>query len=320
MKAELSTETACPSADAAPGRRYVVIMPTRDEEKHLQNTVDSLMRQSIRPVEVVIVNDGSRDRTGAIADAIAERCGWIHVVHRPDRGERKVGGGVVEAFYAGYHELRTADWDYLVKLDADLTLPTGYFEGIMEKMEADPRLGSASGKVFNPVGDTFHEERIIDEMVSGAAKFYRRRCWEDIGGLVPEVMWDGIDFHRARMKGWKTRSFRDEHLRIIHHRLMGSSHKSIVHGRLRWGRGQWFLGTHPLYIFASGVFRLVERPYVLGGVLIVAGYFQGMLQRAPRYNDLEFRRHLHRWQLKRIGFVWLAPKVEAAARSEEGSR
>jgi glycosyltransferase involved in cell wall biosynthesis len=298
----------------APGRRYVIVMPTRDEEKFLRNTVESILGQSVLPTELVIVNDGSGDRTGEIAEELAAEHPWIHAVHRADRGGRKVGGGVVEAFYSGYNELRTKDWDYLVKLDADLTLPPGYFEGIFKKMEADPLLGSASGKVFNPVGDTLHEERLDDEMVSGAVKLYRRRCWDDIGGLVREVMWDGIDFHRARIKGWKTRSFRDEDLHIIHHRLMGSSHKSIVHGRLRWGRGQYFMGTHPCYIFASGVFRMRERPYVLGGLLIIAGYFQAMFQGMRRYEDLEFRRHLHNWQLKRIGLGFIAPKVEVARR------
>ena len=81
--------------------------------------------------------------------------------------------------------------------------------------------------------------------------------------------------------GWETRSFRDEELRIIHHRLMGSSHKSIYFGRARWGRGQWFMGTHPLYVLASGVWRLRERPYVIGGMFIVGGIHQGVDGRRP---------------------------------------
>lgn len=296
-----------------PNRRYVVIMPTRDEERFLQHTLDCVFQQTVLPVECVVVDDGSTDRTAEIADTNAAQIPWLRVVHRPNRGERKVGGGVVDAFYAGYDGLLTKEYNYLCKLDADLTLPSDYFENIMKKMEENAKLGSASGKVFNPSRgmDKLFEERIIDEQVSGAAKFYRRQCFEDIGGLVREVMWDGIDFHRARMFGWKTRSFRDTNLRILHHRLMGSSHKNILHGRLRWGRGQWFMGTHPLYIIASGVFRMRERPFIIGGLLIIAGYFEGMLKRARRYDDLRFRKNLHHWQLKRIGLGWLAPKPES---------
>lgn len=298
---------------AAPDRKYVLVMPTRDEERFLQQTIDSLAQQTILPAELIIVNDGSTDRTGEIADAAAETHDWIHVAHRPNRGKRIVGGGVIEAFYAGFHELRTEDYAYLCKIDADITVSHNYFESIMRKMEADPALGSASGKVFNPTlgMDRLFEEKIIDEQVSGAAKFYRRECFEDIGGLVQEVMWDGIDFHRARMCGWKTRSFRDEDLRICHYRLMGSSSKSIFHGRLRWGRGQWFMGTHPLYIIASGVYRTHERPFVIGGLLIIAGYALAALKGERRYEDLAFRKHLHKWQLERLRLGWLAPKVEA---------
>ncbi len=301
---------------ASQDRRYVLVIPTRDEERFLLNTLESVAGQTVPPVECVVVNDGSRDRTGEIAEAFAAEHPWLHVVHRPDRGHRRVGGGVVEAFYAGFNALRTDDYDYLGKLDADLTLPPGYFEGIMAKMEADPDLGSASGKVFNTGKGHLFEERIDDEMVSGAAKFYRRACWDDIGGLVQEVMWDGIDFHRARMRGWKTRSFRDESLRILHHRLMGSSHKSVLHGRLRWGRGQWFMGTHPLYILASGVYRMRERPFILGGLLIIAGYFQSMLRGERRYEDPEFRKHLHNWQLKRLSLGFMAPSVTLPSRPQ----
>jgi hypothetical protein len=75
------------------------------------------------------------------------------------------------------------------------------------------------------------------------------------------------------------------------------------------------MGCHPLYILASGINRMFERPYMLGGICIVAGYFSSMLQGAPRYEDLEFRRHLHAWQLKRLGLGFLAPHVTPHERS-----
>jgi glycosyltransferase involved in cell wall biosynthesis len=259
----------------------------------------------------VVVDDGSSDDTADIARRMGEAHPWIRLHQRPDRGERKVGGGVVETFDAGLEQVQAQDYDYLVKLDADLTLPPGYFERIMEYMEADPLLGSASGKVYGAKldGTRLYEEYIIDEMVAGQVKFYRRECFEDIGGLVRNVMWDGIDFHRARMCGWRTRSFRDPDIEILHHRLMGSSHRNIYHGRRRWGRGQWFMGTHPLYIIASGVFRMRERPFVLGGLNIIIGYFDAMRRGEPRYDDLAFRARLHRWQLERLGLGFLAPRV-----------
>ena len=81
---------------------------------------------------------------------------------------------------------------------------------------------------------------------------------------------------------------------------MGSSDRSLIHGRLRWGRGQYFMGTHWLYALAIAAYRLFERPFAIGGLCILAGYVEAALRRAQRYNDLEFRRHLHRWQLERL--------------------
>jgi poly-beta-1,6-N-acetyl-D-glucosamine synthase len=291
------------------GRRYVIVMPCRDEEDYLPATIECITQQTVPPTEFIIVDDGSSDGTGAIADAAAEKYPYIHVVHRADRGVRKVGGGVVEAFYAGLDTVRTPEYDYVCKLDGDVTFAIDYFENVMTIMEGEPNLGMASGKVFNPVGDALHEERMVQDQVSGQVRFIRSQCFEEIGGFVPEVMWDGIDFHRARMFGWVTRSIRDDRLQILHHRLMGSSHRSIWHGRMRWGYGQYFMGTHPLYIFASGAYRMRERPYVVGGLLIIWGFFKSWFKGLPRYDDLLFRKHLHHWQLHRLRLGWLAPKV-----------
>ena len=134
-------------------------------------------------------------------------------------------------------------------------------------------------------------------------KLYRVECFRQIGGFVREVMWDGIDCHRCRMLGWKARSFRDEELKFIHLRPMGSSFRSIFHGRLRWGRGQYYMGTHPLYALAIAGYRALERPWIAGGLLILIGYLTGYVRRRNRYDDPEFRRHLRRWQLARLHLV-----------------
>ncbi len=100
--------------------RYVIISPVRDEEAHLPLMVESMANQTVLPDRWVIVNDGSGDRTGGIADEAARRYSWISVVHRPDRGYRKAGGGVIDAFYEGYRLVENQRWDFVVKLDGDL--------------------------------------------------------------------------------------------------------------------------------------------------------------------------------------------------------
>jgi len=279
----------------------IVISPVRDEAAYLQRTIDSMIAQIARPTRWIIVDDGSKDDTVKIARAAAAKHDWISVHIRADRGVRKVGGGVVDAFNEGLSLVNRDDYEFLCKLDGDLEFGPRYFAGLYEKFAANPKLGTASGKSWIRVGSRLVPERTGDEFSQGQTKLYRTKCFRDIGGFVTEVMWDGIDCHRCRMLGWEARSFHDEELRFIHLRPMGSSFKSIFHGRLRWGRGQYFMGTHPLYALAISVYRMLERPFVLGGICIFAGYFGAMFRGARRYDDAAFRSHLHHWQLRRLG-------------------
>ena len=181
-----------------------------------------------------------------------ERLPYLRVVRRTDRGRRQVGPGVIEAFYAGLETVRLEDFDYLCKLDMDLDLPVRYFELLMQRMESDPRIGTTSGKPWfvHPQSGALVPEICGDEMSVGMTKFYRVACFQEIGGFVRQVMWDGIDCHRARMLGWIAESVDDEPLRFVHLRPQGASQKGIWTGRLRAGFGQYFMGTSPLYYLA----------------------------------------------------------------------
>ena len=277
----------------------VIISPCRDEERTLERTIACMKAQTLPPVEWVVVDDGSTDRTPEILEAAREEIPWLRVVRREDRGFRKVGGGVIDAFYAGLDSV-SVDYEYVAKMDVDLEFPPEYIEHILRYFDEDESLAAASGKVYRPEGDGFVEEYMIDDMVAGQWKLYRRKAFEKIGGFVRQVMWDGIDFHRCRMEGFTTRSIDDPNLRIIHLRLMGSSDKSVYTGRLRWGFGQWFMGSSFAYVLASGIFRMAEKPYVLGGLLIVAGFLRAALKGEPRYDDPLFRADLQRWQRRRL--------------------
>jgi len=250
------------------------------------------------------VDDGSTDQTPAILAEYEAAYEFIHVVRREDRGGRKVGPGVVDAFYAGLETIELSEFDYLCKLDMDLDLPPRYFERLMEMMEADPRLGTASGKTYyiDKITGEQVSEKISDEMSIGASKFYRTECFEQIGGFVRQVMWDGIDCHRCRMLGWKAGSFDEPDLRFEHLRPMGSSQKGVLTGRMRHGYGQYFMGTGIVYLTASAVFRLMHPPRVLGSLAMWWGYVRAWVTREPRYEDPQFRRFLRQCQWRALIF------------------
>lgn len=291
-------------------RHYCVVTPCRDESRFARRTLESVLRQREPPALWVIVDDGSTDETPRILAECAARTPWIRVVRRGDRGERKVGGGVVDAFYAGLDTVDLAAFDYLCKLDLDLELPPGYFGDLMDRMEANPRLGNCSGKPYYLASGNAEEpvsfplvtsnglvsEKIGDENAVGASKFYRTSCFRQIGGFVREVMWDGIDGHRCRQLGWVAVSWDDPELRFLHLRPMGTSHRGWLTGRARHGRGQYFLGTGLWWMVPSAVFRMTRPPLVVGGLAMLYGYLAAMLARAPRYGDDEFRRFLRRYQ------------------------
>ena len=279
-------------------RRYVLISPCRDEAQYLRRTLDSVAAQSVPPTLWVVVDDGSTDETRGILKDYASRLPFLRVVRRTDRGCRQVGPGVIEAFYAGLETVRLEDFDYVCKLDMDLDLPVRYFELLMQRMESNPRVGTTSGKPWfvHPKSAALVPEICGDEMSVGMTKFYRVACFNEIGGFVHQVMWDGIDCHRARMLGWIAESVDLESIRFVHLRPQGSSQNGIWTGRLRAGFGQYFMGTSPLYHLAKCLHGLWAHPVLIGSVAMLWGYFRSWLKGLPRYDDLEFRRFLRSYQ------------------------
>jgi poly-beta-1,6-N-acetyl-D-glucosamine synthase len=279
-------------------RRILVISPCRDEASYMRRTLDSMAAQTLQPTLWIVVDDGSTDDTPRILSEYSEKLDYLRVVRRENRGTRAVGPGVIEAFYAGLETVNLDDFDYICKLDLDLDLPPRYFEILIQRMEADPRLGTCSGKAYFPHPETgvLISEGCGDETSLGMTKLYRTDCFQQIGGFVRQVMWDGIDNHRCRMLGWKACSWDEPELRFVHLRPMGSSQQSLWTGRKRHGFGQYFMGTSPVYMTASALFRAFRRPYVVGGLGMLVGYFGAMLQGKPRYDDPQFRRFLRRYQ------------------------
>ena len=294
-------------------RKYVVVSPCRNESAYMRRTLESVINQSLRPALWVVVDDGSSDGSLEIIREYMERFDWIRLVEIPDRGHRAVGPGVVRAFNAGLDTVRLKDYSYLCKLDLDLDLPPTYFEVLVERMEHDPRIGTCSGKPYIRRGGDLISERRGDELSVGMTKFYRRACFEAIGGFVPEVMWDAIDCHKARQMGWRAVSWDDPDLRFEHLRPMGSSQTSIYTGRRRHGFGQDFMGSHPHYCLATAVFRSFEPPYVLGGLSMLQGYIGAWLRRERQLDDRELVSFIRSYQRRalRVGRAKAIAEIEA---------
>jgi poly-beta-1,6-N-acetyl-D-glucosamine synthase len=276
---------------------YTVITPVRDEEKYIERTLETVIHQTLRPAEWMIVDDGSSDRTGEILDQYAARYPWIRVVHRANRGFRKAGGGVMEAFYDGYNALKNKDWEFIVKLDGDLSFAPEYFEKCFEYFGRDPRLGIGGGEIHHEVAGQLKLEVNPRFHVRGATKIYRRACWEAIGGLWPAPGWDTIDEVKANMLGWKTYAFAD--LPLFHHRFTGSE-EGLLRDRVKHGVACYISGYHPLYVVASCLSRLTQKPYVTGSLGIMYGFLKAHVTRPARLEDRSYIAYIRGQQLRRL--------------------
>lgn len=275
---------------------YLLITPCRDEAEFLRSTIASVASQTVPPALWVVVDDGSTDDTPEILAQATTELDYLRVIRRHPKRERSVGPGVIEAFNQGLASIDLDDFAFVCKLDGDLEFGPRYFERLLSEFANDPWLGTLSGKTYLREEDGEREERIGDENSHGAAKFYRTACFQDIGGFVPYLGWDGLDGHMCRLKGWKAKSKHDEELKIIHLRRMGSSHISFWHGRKRWGRYKHFIGSSWYYVLAASIYRMFEKPYVASGVGIVAGYLESSIRRTPRFHDSECREEVRRFE------------------------
>lgn len=277
-----------------------IISPVRDEAQFVRHTLDAMLAQTVQPQEWLFVDDGSSDDTRTIIESYAAAHPWIRIISRDNRGFRQLGSGVIAAFNYGREHLENPDYRFIAKLDGDMSFSPRYLEVMLGRLAGDHKLAAVSGKVFRPEGKGYVEEYIIDEMVAGQFKLYKRDAFDEIGGFTQTILWDGIDIHRCRMKGYHTLSFHDPEARLIHHRLMGSSDANVFKGRVRLGRGIWFMGYHPFYAVASGLFRMHERPYIIGGLTIIASYVYAAIRGDARFEDKEFVRQLRKWQLQQL--------------------
>jgi glycosyltransferase involved in cell wall biosynthesis len=287
-----------------PQSRYVLVTPARNEAAFIELTLRSVIAQTVLPLRWVVVSDGSTDGTDDIVRRYAAKHPWIELVRRSPRTDRNFAGKAY-AFNEGYGRLQALSYDAIGSLDADISFDEDYFAFLLAKLAQFPRLGL----VGTPYKDTsMYDYRFVGlDHVSGACQLFRRECFEAIGGYQP-VRSGGIDLIAvlsARSKGWETRTFTEKICR--HHRKMGAAVHTGLRERLHRGKMDYLLGSHPLWELFRGVYQMKNRPYVVGGVLILVAYLWNMLRGVERTMPGDLMRLRRSEQMKRLRRLFTRP-------------
>ncbi len=250
---------------------YVLITPARNEADHIEKTVRSVVSQTHRPLRWVVVSDGSTDATDAIVERYLPDHPWIELVKLPPRKERNFAAKV-HAFNAGLERVKDLSYEVIGNLDGDVSFDPDYMEILVAKFETMPELGVAGTHYIEGDFHSYRDSYINVHHVNGQVQMFRRACYEAIGGYVP-IQGGGIDWvavTTARMKGWLTYSFSE---RVFHHhRVMGTAGGNVLQARFHYGKKDYFLGGHPLWQLFRGSFQMAKRPYIVGGLALIAGY------------------------------------------------
>jgi len=277
---------------------YVLVTPARNEAAFIEQTIRSVIAQTAPPRKWIIVSDGSTDGTDEIVQRHASEHNWIELLRMPERRDRHFAAKA-HAFNAGHARLAGVAYDIIGNLDADITLARDYFAFLLSKFHLSPELGVA-GTPFLEDHERIDQHSYAHEFansvhVSGACQMFRKKCFEEIGGYVPVKTGavDWIAVTTARMKGWQTRTFTEKV--CFHHRKLGVGSGSP--GKLpmwfHYGRKAYLVGGHPLWECSRGLFRMWEKPFVLGGLWFIAGYAWAALGRSERTVSSELM-HFHR--------------------------
>jgi biofilm PGA synthesis N-glycosyltransferase PgaC len=277
---------------------HIVVTPCKNEEDFISTLIDSMINQTIRPKEWVIIDDGSIDNTHNIIKEASKNEEWIKYFYIKSENNRNRGCEIAKLFSYGIEMANTEDWKYCSKIDADMILPSDYFEKIFHIFDEEKDIGILGGVCFtlSKMGKK-KIEKVESDHVRGGLKTYRRKCFQDIGGVLIANGWDGLDEASAQMRGWRTKNL--VHIEVEHRRETGSHRGKIINSYIS-GQYAHFMGYIFPYIFARSIKRMLERPYIIAGLFMLIGFSKNKLFNKSIYQNKEIISFIRAKQAKRL--------------------
>ncbi|WP_396174415.1 glycosyltransferase [Flavobacterium sp.] len=276
--------------------KYYLIIPTYNEEKFIAITLQSIVAQSILPSKVVVVNDGSTDKTEEIVKSFTSNHSFISLVNKTSEAIHLPGSKVIQAFQKGLEALDD-NYDFIVKADADLIFPANYFETISKHFESDEQIGMVGGFAYIEKNGEWVLENLTDkDHIRGAFKAYRKECFQQIGGLKPAMGWDTVDELLCKFYNWKVVT--DEALKVKHLKPTGASYNQAA--RYKQGEAFYSLG-YGFFItcIASAKLALMKGKPLLF-IDYINGFFKAKSAKKPLLVTPEQAKFIRKYRWKKI--------------------
>lgn len=251
---------------------YYIVIPAHNEVDFIGLTLDSILSQTILPKQVVVINDNSTDNTATLVGNYIKKHSFISLVNSNSGTKHLPGSKVIQAFNKGLKKL-DENYDFIVKLDADIVLPNNYFETIIKHFQSDDKIGMAGGFAYIAKENKWVLENLTNkDHIRGAFKAYRKQCFLDIGKLKPSMGWDTVDELLAQYHGWRIKT--DESLKVKHLKPTGKTYNKAA----RYKQGEAFYkldyGYVLSFIASTKLALLKKEPLLL--IDYLKGYFKAV--------------------------------------------
>lgn len=275
---------------------YWAVIVARNAAPHITRTLNSILNQTLKPVAVAAVDDGSIDSTPDILRGYErEHHATVKVITRPDMGYdiRRVPSNINLAWKT--MNLSSLASDFFMISGDDCLYPPNYVESLVARMNADVRIVVASGR---PSSSTPLSR---EHAPSGSGRMINEQFWRDVGCEYPLIAgWESWLLYMASLKGLKATLFHD--LVFEHLQPRGAKHQFIY-----WGAAMQTLGYHPLYALG----RIAKNALVTsvgpkGSVNMFRGYLQAVLGSSDPFVSPfgpVLRKYVRREQAQRIAEV-----------------
>ncbi|OHD64748.1 MAG: hypothetical protein A2176_10485 [Spirochaetes bacterium RBG_13_51_14] len=278
-------------------KKYILITSAYNEEKNIEKTIQSVIVQSILPAEWIIVSDGSTDKTNKIIQSYQKKYKFINFIRMP-AGNTHSFASKVFALQAGFESLKNKYYDFIGILDADVSFEKNYFKEIITRFENDENLGVAGGNIIEYSNGVYMKRIKTLNSVAGAVQLFRKECFDDTIGFQPFEYGgeDAVVEISARMKGWAVKTFPE--IEVIHHGFVGG--KNLLRTRYRRGIRFFLLGYHPVFNIVRCIFRMRERPILIGSFVELIGFFYAYMKYKKSKLPVEVVCYLRNEQIQRL--------------------